>query len=393
MEAENSQVDKRASTMRKISATWRFGLGGWLAAAAVALTLVAGCKHQAAAPTDQQLTSAIQAKIQGDQALAGQNIQVSVANGVATLSGTVANDASRALAGDDSGSVSGVRTVVNNLTVQAPQVAATAPAAEPEHTTENKERAEKERDRSHRDHASTPAPQEQASVTPPSDGANLPPVAPAAQDAAPAPAQPVAPPPPPPPVAKIVALPAGTVLPVTLTESLDSKKAAANDVFHATLASDVMYHGMVAIPRGTPVLGQVVDAKKAGHFKGEALLSIELTQMTLRGRKIGIMTDTYKQEGAEGRGKNTAEKTGGGALFGALVGALAGGGKGAAIGALAGGGAGAGVNAVTRGREVRIPSESRLEFRLQEPLTVKIPPPGSAVSSQDNEPHLVRPQQ
>jgi hypothetical protein len=172
-------------------------------------------------------------------------------------------------------------------------------------------------------------------------------------------------------VVQQLTLEAGTVVPVTLTEALTSKTAQPNDAFHATLAGDLMSQGVVVIPRGAPVLGRVVDVKEAAHFKGNALLTIELTQLTARGRKITLVTDSYSQTGA-GRGKNTAEKTGGGAALGALVGALAGGGKGAAIGALAGGGAGAGVNAITRGEQAQIPTETRLEFRLQSPITVSV---------------------
>lgn len=178
-------------------------------------------------------------------------------------------------------------------------------------------------------------------------------------------------PPPPQPVAQRVTLRAGTVVPVILTEALDTKTAQPNDVFHATLASDLISDGVVAIPRGAPVLGQVVDSKEAAHFKGQAFLSLDLTQISVHGRKIDVQTDTFSQEG-KARGKNTAEKTGGGALLGALIGGLAGGGKGAAIGAIAGGGAGAGVNAVTRGQEIQIPSESRLEFHLQAPVTLVV---------------------
>jgi hypothetical protein len=160
-------------------------------------------------------------------------------------------------------------------------------------------------------------------------------------------------------------------VPVILTEALDSKTAQPNDVFHATLSSDLMSHGVVAIPRGAPVLGRVVDVKEAAHFKGNALLTVELTELTARGRKITLVTDSYSKTGS-GRGKNTAEKAGGGAALGAIVGALAGGGKGAAIGALAGGGAGAGVNAVTRGEQAQIPSEAQLQFQLQSPITVTV---------------------
>jgi hypothetical protein len=338
-----------------------------------------GCKsRQAAAPTDQQLSSSIQAKIHGQAALANQNVQVSVSNGVATLSGTVTDPASRALAGQDSGSIPGVKTVVNNLTVQpAQQGTALPPAAVPtpeptrEARPESRRHDQPERSATRRPSYEPPQ-QQQASTPPPSEPM---------QSAAAAPAQPIAPPPPPQPVVRRVTLQAGTVIPVILTEALDSKTAQPNDTFHATVASDVLSNGVVAIPRGAPVLGQVVDVKAAAHFKGRSLLSIDLAEVTVHGRKIGLETDSFSKEGAA-RGKNTAEKSGGGALLGALIGGLAGGGKGAAIGAIAGGGAGAGVNAVTHGQEVQLAPESRVDFHLQAPVTVTvtIPPPGTSVN-------------
>ncbi len=125
-----------------------------------------------------------------------------------------------------------------------------------------------------------------------------------------------------------------------------------------------------------------MNAQKAAHFRGRALLAIDLTQVTVYGKKIGLITDTYSKEG-QARGGNTAKKAGGGALLGALIGALAGGGRGALVGAMAGGGAGAGVNAVTRGKEVQIPSEARVDFHLQAPITLKvqIPPPSNQQQS------------
>ena len=354
---------------------------------ALALTLAVGCKNQQPAAgqtgqsgqpgqqearTDPQITGDIQARIQGESALGGQNIQVSVSNGVATLTGTVSDDASRALAGNDSGTVLGVKTVVNNLTVQPAQHAsapppAKAPKEQPRHDRLNHEQA-----------SSAPLP---------------PPMSQPASSASAASSQPSAPPPavpaPPRPVTQQLTLDAGTVLPVTLTEALDSKTAQPNDVFHATLSSDLMSHGIVAIPRGAPVLGRVVDVKEAAHFKGNALLTIELTELTERGRKISLVTDSYSKTGA-GRGKNTAEKAGGGAALGAIIGALAGGGKGAAIGAAAGAGAGTGVNAVTRGQQAQIPSESQLQFQLQSPITVTVTTTAGGRSDYDpnSEPQL-----
>jgi BON domain len=344
-------------------------------ALALVLGLAAGCKNQAAARNDQQLTSDIQAKINGESALTGQNIQVSVVNGIATLSGTVTDEASRALAGNDSGTVTGVRTVVNNLTVQPAQPAA-APLPSPpgrelqatpapvQRPAEEKRRDKaQDRRRQHDEEQAAPAPEPEQEVAQ---------AAPPPQLQAPPP-----PPAPPKPVVKEVTLPAGTVIPVRLTETLDSKTAQPNDVFHGSLAGDLGTQGVIAIPHGAPVMGRIVDAREAAHFKGSALLSVELTELTARGRKIPLVTDAFSKEGS-GRGKNTAEKAGGGAAVGAIIGALAGGGKGAAIGGLAGGAAGTGVNAATRGEQVVIPTETLINFRLQSPVTftVTIPPPG-----------------
>jgi hypothetical protein len=318
---------------------------------ATALLIAAGCNRgQAPVPaarTDQQITNDIQAKLSAESALNGQNIQVAVANNVATLSGAANDDASRALAGNDAGSVDGVKTVVNNLTVQPPQQA-TVPAPVPPPV---------EKKRKHREEA--------AQVAPPP--APVPAPAPVEQQAPPP--APAPPPPPPQPVAKTVTIPAGTIVPVRITEALSSKDAQPNQVFHGSLAGDLIADGMVAVPHGASVTGRVVDAKDAAHFAGSSLLSVELTQINTKSRQIPVVTDAYSKEGA-GRGKNTAIKTGGGAALGAIIGGLAGGGRGAAIGAAAGGATGAGVNAVTRGQQVQIEPETLINFKLQSPITV-----------------------
>ena len=297
-------------------------------------------------PSDLQISTSIQAKINTESALNGQNIQVNVANGVATLTGSVINAASRSLAAAESGSVSGVRTVINNLTVASPKpVAKTAPKP-----------AKRVRPR----HEQT------AKLAPPPP----PPVA-----ASPPPRQPEAvrtiapPPPPPPPAVKTVTLPAGSVIPVRMTDALDSKTTTTDSVFHGSLGADLIVDGMIAAPRGASVTGRVVTAKDATHFSGSSELSIELTQIQAQNREIPVVTDAYTKKGT-GRGKNTAVKTGGGAALGALIGAIAGGGKGAAIGAAAGGGIGAGANGVTRGEQVQIPSETLVNFKLQSPISV-----------------------
>jgi hypothetical protein len=348
------------------------------------LMAASGCGKQTAdqpAPRpDQQIAGDIEAKINAESALSGQNIQVAVNGGVVTLSGTASDDASRALAGNEAGSIDGVRTVVNNLTVAPRQIAAAQPAP-PKSRPESRKPL-------HQAEAATAPPPAVAQQPPP---APEPEVAAAAPPPAPAPAPaplPEAPTAPLQPVAKTVILPEGTVVPVRMIDSLDSANALPDQSFHGTLAGDLIGDGMVALPQGTLVIGRVVDAKDAAHFKGSALLSIELTAIDSRGRSIPLVTDTFTKEGA-GRGKNTIAKSAGGAALGGIIGALAGGGKGAAIGAAAGGGAGAGVNGVTRGEQVQIPSETLLTFHLQSPVTVTTSRAiGAPRESDDDQPQL-----
>lgn len=173
-----------------------------------------------------------------------------------------------------------------------------------------------------------------------------------------------APAPPPP-----VVVPAGTTLTVRLGQALGSKLSSAGDSFTATLASAVTVDGNNVIPAGASAHGTVVDAKPLGKFKGGASLEIRLTSITVNGTDQSITTAAITRT-EKGKGKRTAVLAGGGTAFGAIVGGLAGGGKGAAIGALAGGGAGTAGSAYTGNKDIVLPSESALSFRLRSPLTV-----------------------
>jgi len=185
------------------------------------------------------------------------------------------------------------------------------------------------------------------------------------QDAAPAPAP--APTPPPPP--QKVTIPAGTTLAVRLVDTIDSEKNQVGETFRATLNSPLSVEGDVAIPSGYDVEGHIVDVKSAGKFAGQSLLVLQLDRISVGGKSYSIQTDEYRRQGSS-RGKNTAAKVGTGAAIGAIIGGIAGGGKGAAIGAAAGGGVGGGVQAATKGQQINLPSETVLNFTLQNPLTV-----------------------
>ncbi len=170
--------------------------------------------------------------------------------------------------------------------------------------------------------------------------------------------------------AKPLVVPAGTVLTVRLGQTVGSKISSAGQTFTATLASPVVVDGKTAIPSGAAASGTVVDAKPLGRFKGGASLQLRLTSIAIGGAEQSISTSSVVRA-EKGKGKRTAVLAGGGAGLGALIGGLAGGGKGAAIGALAGGGAGAGGAAFTGNKDVVLPAESALSFKLEQPLEVK----------------------
>jgi hypothetical protein len=132
-----------------------------------------------------------------------------------------------------------------------------------------------------------------------------------------------------------------------------------------------MADGLVAIRQGAGVTGRVSAVQEAAHYKGNSLLTIELVSINRNGDSIAVSSQPYSVEG-KGRGKNTAAKVGGGAAIGAIIGAIAGGGKGAAIGSAAGAGVGAGANTVTRGEQVKIPSESLVNFQTTNTLAVRV---------------------
>jgi BON domain len=338
-----------------------------LAAVAFALNFgLTGCKSSSSAvPTDDaSLSVAVQSRIAGDRAISAEPIQSSVQARVATLSGNVSSEAARSLAAADAAQVAGIKTVVNNLTVQEPAVVAATPppivAMAPPAPSKPKQVASIK---------SKAAPVVRQPIP-----VEAPPLAVAAVEPPP-PAQelpPPPPPPPPPPAFRNITVPAGTTIPIRITQTLDSATTQQGETFSGTIAADVITDGLVVIRQGTPVTGRVVAAQEAAHYKGNSLLTVELTSVTRQGERLTITTDPYSVQG-KGRGANTAEKVGGGAAVGAILGGILGGGKGAAIGAAAGGGAGAGVNTVTRGQQVQIPSETLIRFNLTNTLSLKVP--------------------
>jgi hypothetical protein len=177
--------------------------------------------------------------------------------------------------------------------------------------------------------------------------------------------------PPPPSEARTVTqgilLPAGTNFVVRMIDAVDSEKARVGQSFAGSLDQPVMLNGETIVPRGADVTVKLVDAKQSGKLTGRTELALSLQSVRINGMMVDLNTQTVNQESSS-RTARTAKVAGGTAALGAIIGGIAGGGKGAAIGAGAGAAAGAGAEVVTAGQRVRIPSETRLTFVLDNPV-------------------------
>jgi hypothetical protein len=322
----------------------------------VLLTIMAIALGCSKAPTDTQIATDIQNKLNTDSGLQGKQLIVQADKGSVTLSGEVDNNAQRDAAARYASTEPGVKQVVNNLQVApappAPVEAQAPPPEQPKPSPAPKHHRQMSKNQEY----SSRAPTQVAQTEPPPAPAPTP--APAA----------VAPPPPPPPPQKVT-IPSGTTLAVRLVDAIDSETATQGQTFHATLNSPLTVDGDTAIPAGYNVEGHVVTVQSAGKFAGQSLLVLQLDRISAAGKNYTIQTDQYRKQGSS-RGKNTVEKVGAGAGIGALIGALAGGGKGAAIGAAAGGGLGAGAQTISHSQQIKLPSETVLNFTLQASLTV-----------------------
>jgi hypothetical protein len=171
-----------------------------------------------------------------------------------------------------------------------------------------------------------------------------------------------------------VVLPAGTEVSVLTNGNIDSKTSETGQVFQADVAEDVINTaGTVIIPKGSEAELVIRRVASPGRVSGSSELALDLQSIKVGGRRLRVSTEDVEETGRAGLGKNkrTAEMVGGGAVLGTLIGAIAGGGKGAAIGAATGAAAGAGAQVLTRGKTVEVPAETRLTFKLDEPLQLE----------------------
>ncbi len=364
----------------------RFRIGFILIAGVL---LFAGCNALKVGQStdDKAVTTQIQAKLFDDSVLKTRDIHVASDKGTVTLTGTVGTDLEKAAVERIASQAEGVKSVVNQLVVSsAPaanspvtmQPAQTAEATPPQSLPAIAAQSARSRASRHSHHAASSrsgeatadqasAPEPLAASPPPMAAQTAPPAAVAAAPAV-APAPVVKPP-------EQITIPPGTVFSVRMIDSVDSAQNHAGDEFAATLGTPVVVGDRVVIPRNSDARVRLVQTTSAGRMSGRSELKVELVSVRAGGQIYELETGYYEQAGAS-RSKRTAETVGGGAVLGALIGAIAGGGKGAAIGTVAGAGAGTAAQAATHGQQVKIPSETKLEFTLKSPVTITLNPAG-----------------
>ena len=170
---------------------------------------------------------------------------------------------------------------------------------------------------------------------------------------------------------KRVTVPAGTRILIRTIDPIDTTKQKTGYRFAASLEANLQTEDVVVAPRGTKVYGRLAEASSAGRMSGSSELSLELTDIMINDTAYPVLTSEYEIKG-KGEGKKTAGKILGGTGLGALIGGIAGGGTGAAIGALAGAAGGTAVAASKKGEQLQIPSESLIEFRLEQPASLPL---------------------
>ena len=162
-------------------------------------------------------------------------------------------------------------------------------------------------------------------------------------------------------------VPSGSEIKLRNDENIKASSASAGHTYQASVSEDVTdANGNVVIPKGSRATLMATKGSDPNQVE------LALRSLTVNGHRYSVASNSVAKNGGgkEGVGKNkrTAKYVGGGALAGTLIGAIAGGGKGAAIGALAGGAAGAGAQTLTKGKNINIPAESEMTFRLNQDL-------------------------
>jgi BON domain len=283
--------------------------------AVVLMLILASCSK---GPSDESISAAVKSSYFSDPAVKNESIDIAVDHGEVTLAGKVSSDAARLQAYKLADGTPGVKKVNDKMEVAQ---------LEKEGVAENK----------------------------------------------PAEAKPDVTPTPPPAAPRKVTIPAGTTVRIRTIDSIDSKTSQPGQTFLASLEAPIVVGGQVVVPKGADVAVKLVNAKSAGKIKGQSELELQLAELKAHGKSYPVQSSSYREEGTS-RGKQTAQRVGAGAGIGALIGGIAGGGKGAAIGAGIGAGAGTATQLLTKGPQVKVPSETKLDFDLASPVQIALPP-------------------
>jgi BON domain len=333
------------------------------------LALACGCNKV----TDDSIATDIKARMFSEPLLRSSEVNVTSKDGIVTITGMVPDDAARLAAERIASQTKGVKQVIDSTTMAPPppQAAENAPVETPPPAPAPAPPLKPARKKQ----KPKPAPPRAAPAEDTSAAAAAPAAAPvpAMPAVAPTPAPPATPPPPPPPQPITVTIPEGTIVTVRTIDSIDSNTSTTGQSFHASLDAPVVVDDQVILPRGLNAKLKLVQASSAGKFKGSSELTVSLDSVTYQGKTYTFATSDVQEKGAS-RGKRSAAVIGGGAALGALIGGLAGGGRGAAIGAGVGAGGGTAVQLATHGQQVKIPSETRLDFTMHSPVAVTFLP-------------------
>jgi BON domain len=361
-----------------------------LAFVLAAFALGFGCTK---APSDAALAEKIKAQMFSDQQLKNSNLNVTVTDGVATLSGEVTDDAAKQEAYKLTAQTPGVKKVDDQMSIEMPQAtevpsppaAAPVPNAAPP-ATNQRERKSKRRDMMATYSSANPQSQETQPPPPPdsadqqsapadaTSGGAAEPANPAAVPSSnsPAPAPALATPEPAVPEPRDFVIATGTNIRVRMIDPVNSAVNHTGEIFHASLEAPIVVNNELVVPKGADVYVRLARASSAGSMSGRSELHLELVKLDYGGRSFALVSSTSSVVGSS-RGKKTAAAVGAGAVIGGIIGAIAGGGRGAAIGAAAGGAGGGIYQASTKGQQVKVPAETVLDFQLEQPATVTVP--------------------
>ena len=326
-------------------------------------------------PDDAAIATDIKARMFSEPGLKAANVDVTSRGGEVTLTGQVPDDSARLAAYKIASEAKGVTKVNDQMTVQAAQTAAAAPATAADSSSgmslaadaKPAEAAPKPKEPARKAKRPKPAADSATGNASAAESGRAPVTS---TDSAGPVAQPaVAPAAPPPPQPRTVTVPSGAIITVRTIDPIDSSVNTTGQVFKASLDAPIVVDDRVIVPKGADAYMKLENAKSAGKFAGRSELSLGLQSVVFQGKTYTVSSSDVKQSGSS-RGKDSAVKIGGGAALGALIGGIAGGGKGAAIGAAVGGGAGTGVQVFTKGKQVKIPSETRLDFTLEQPFDI-----------------------